>query len=140
MGLSDGRSLYNHAPTVDALKGGRPTRRVLLPIIPPLDRFEQPLGLCAIQIMPRLRQDRWHLDFQWIWRTVEALVGFPFSAYGSIRWSEEFFDAVRSELGQLSVNVPVELGELTYVALSFHMFLDIGDEEIARAIVLDASG
>jgi len=90
--------------------------------------------------MPRLRQDRWHLDFQWIWRTVEALVGFPFSAYGSIRWSEEFFDAVRSELGQLSVNVPVELGELTYVALSFHMFLDIGDEEIARAIVLDASG
>ena len=75
----------------------------------------------------------------WIWSTVEALVGFPFSAYGSIKWSREFFDTVRTELGRVTPPVPVELGELTYVALSFHMFLDIGDEEIARAIVLDAS-
>jgi hypothetical protein len=90
--------------------------------------------------MPRLKQERWHLDFQWIWRTVEALVGFPFSAYGSIKWSREFFDTVGMELRQLPITIPVELGELTYVALSFHMFLEIGDEEIARAIVLDASG
>jgi diguanylate cyclase (GGDEF)-like protein len=137
--LSDGRLVYDHAlqATVDALKDARATRRILLPF--PFDRFDQPLGLCAIHIMPRLREERWHLDFQWIWRTVEALVGFPFSAYGSITWSREFFDTVQSKLGRSAVKVSVERGELTYVALSFHMFLDVGDEEIARAIVLDAS-
>jgi hypothetical protein len=34
--------------------------------------------------------------------------------------------------------VPVEMGEVTYFALSLHMFLDEGDKDIARTIVLDA--
>jgi hypothetical protein len=89
--------------------------------------------------MPRSREGRRHLDFQWIWRTVEALMGFPYSAYGSIAWSSDFFHAVQTRLMKGDVPVPLELGELPYIALSFHMFLDIGDTEIARAIVLDAS-
>ncbi len=69
---------------------------------------------------------------------MEAIVGFPFSCYGSIRWSREFHDAVNKSLlaGGLS---GVEFGELTSIALSFHMFEDLGDQEIARAIVTDAA-
>jgi hypothetical protein len=136
-----GTSLYAHGikTTASALQEGKPTRRVMLPINSTPDRFDQPLGLCAVQVMPRLRDGRWYLDFQWIWRTVEALVGFPFSAYGSIAWSKDFFDAVTEQTQRLDKPVSVELGELTYLALSFHMFLDVGDTEIARAIVQDAS-
>lgn len=135
------QSLYERglAATVSALQESKPTRRVMLPINSLPDRFDQPLGLGAIQILPRFRDGRWHLDFQWVWRTVEALVGFPFSAYGSITWSKEFFDAVDAEMRRVAPSVPVQLGELTYLALSFHMFLDVGDTEIARAIVQDAS-
>ncbi len=133
-------SLYEKAlaATVEALKENRPTRRVMLPVHSAI-QFDQPLGLCAIQIMPRRREGRWNLDFQWIWRTVEALVGFPFSAYGSISWSKRFFDEVESRMQRIAPAVPVQRGELTYLALSFHMFLDAGDREIARAIVQDAS-
>ncbi len=133
-------SLYTKAlnAIVEALKESRPTRRVLLPVHS-ASRFDQPLGLCAVQIMPRRREGRWNLDFQWIWRTVEALVGFPFSAYGSISWSGRFFDEVESRMQSIAPAVPVQRGELTYLALSFHMFLDAGDREIARAIVQDAS-
>ncbi|WP_080677742.1 MULTISPECIES: GGDEF domain-containing protein [Bradyrhizobium] len=126
------------AATVEALKENRPTRRVLLPVHS-ASQFDQPLGLCAIQIMPRRREGRWNLDFQWIWRTVEALVGFPFSVYGSISWSTRFFDEVESRMQMIAPAVPLQRGELTYLALSFHMFLDAGDREIARAIVQDAS-
>ncbi|WP_316235271.1 MULTISPECIES: GGDEF domain-containing protein [unclassified Bradyrhizobium] len=136
----DGVSLYEKAlaATVEALKENRPTRRVMLPVHSAI-QFDQPLGLGAIQVMPRRREGRWNLDFQWIWRTVEALVGFPFSAYGSISWSKRFFDEVESRMQQIAPAVPLQRGELTYLALSFHMFLDAGDREIARAIVQDAS-
>jgi len=134
-------SLYEHALdlTVSALGDSRPTRRIMLPISAAQDRHDQPLGLCAIQILPRYRDGKWRLDFQWVWRTVEALVGFPFSAFGSVMWSKEFFDEVKNRIALAERKVALELGELTYVALSFHMFLDAGDTEIARAIVQDAS-
>jgi hypothetical protein len=137
----NGISLYAHGirTAVAAIGEGRPTRRIHLPISSNASGFDQPLGLCAIQVMPRLRDGRWYLDFQWIWRTVEALVGFPFSAYGSITWSKTFFDAVTDGMRQSGSPSSVELGELTYLALSFHMFLDVGDTEIARAIVQDVS-
>ena len=70
---------------------------------------------------------------------MEALVGFPFSAYGSISWSKEFYETVTATLLQSDAKTNVELGELTYLALSFHIFLDEGDTEIARAIVQDVS-
>ena len=123
---------------VSAVRNKRPTRRIVLPVDTG-DDLDAPLGLSMIQVMPRERGGKWHLDFQWIWRTVEVLVGFPFSAIGSIRWSADFARSVQEELGQTVDADRVELGHLTYVALSFHMFLDVGDKEIARAIVQDAS-
>nr|WP_230646544.1 GGDEF domain-containing protein [Bradyrhizobium sp. Leaf401] len=139
---NDGKpSLYRFGidATVAAVRAERPTRRIFLPVSATEGRFDQPLGLCAIQVMPRFRDGKCYLDFQWIWRTVEALVGFPFSAYGSISWSKQFFDTVTAALLESDGKANVELGELTYLALSFHMFLDDGDTEIARAIVQDVS-
>lgn len=134
-------SLYRSGveATVAAVREKRPTRRTFLPVSAADGRFDQPLGLCAIQVMPRFRDGKRYLDFQWIWRTVEALVGFPFSAFGSISWSKQFFDTVTAALLESEGKANVELGELTYLALSFHMFLDEGDTEIARAIVQDVS-
>jgi hypothetical protein len=139
---SDGKpSLYRLGTdaTVAAVRAERPTRRIFLPVSAMDGRFDQPLGLCAIHLMPRFREGKCYLDFQWIWRTVEALVGFPFSAYGSVSWSKQFFDTVTAALLESDGKANVELGELTYLALSFHMFLDEGDTEIARAIVQDVS-
>ncbi|WP_195838197.1 GGDEF domain-containing protein [Methylocystis rosea] len=123
---------------VSAVKDRRPTRRIMLPVATS-DELDQPLGLSMIQVLPRERNGSWHLDFQWIWRTVEVLVGFPFSAIGSIRWSEDFFRSVKERLDADGHVDRLERGQLTYVALSFHMFLDVGDREIARAIVQDAT-
>lgn len=122
-----------------AVQDGRPTRRTVLPVATVDQPVDQALGLSMINVMPRQRNDRWQLDFQWIWRTVEALVGFPFSAIASIRWSQQFFESVKDKLAAEGDMHRVELGQLTYVALSFHMFLDAGDLEIARAIEQDAT-
>ncbi|WP_330084351.1 GGDEF domain-containing protein [Methylocystis iwaonis] len=129
---------FGVSAAVSAVKEKRPTRRIMLPVATG-DELDQPLGLSMIQVLPREREGKWYLDFQWIWRTVEVLVGFPFSAIGSIRWSEQFFRSVKEQLDADGYVDRLELGQLTYVALSFHMFLDIGDREIARAIVQDAT-
>lgn len=114
-----------------------PTRRVNLPITP--DEIEQPLGLSCIQLMPRERDGASAVDAIFVWRTVDALVGFPFSAYGSIKWTEEFLDKVNARLATRTGAPRVRPGTLTYIALSFHMYLHDGDREIARTIVQDAS-
>lgn len=123
--------------TADALQATLPTRRINLPISP--DDLHQPLGLSTIQILPRHRGEEQRLDVIFVWRTVDALVGFPFSAYGSICWAREFVQKVNDRLMERSADFHVSLGTLTYVALSFHMYLHNGDLEIARTIVQDAS-
>jgi hypothetical protein len=135
---------YSHALQIciENLRLGRPTRRVTLPLgaYPQGLGHRDPIGWFSIQIFPRLRDGRWRLDFNWIWRTVEVLVGFPFSVYGSIEWSREFCEAVHAEVGKGDKPVPVEFGQMIYTALSFHMFLDDGELAIARSIVNDATG
>lgn len=114
-----------------------PTRRINLPVMP--DALDQPLGLNCIQLMPRERDGAPALDAIFVWRTVDALVGFPFSAYGSIKWTDDFLAKVNAEIGKYEGAQRVRAGTLTYIALSFHMYLHDGDIEIARTIVLDAS-
>lgn len=125
------------AQTVEAVMKGVPTRRINIPIIP--DELEHPLGLSSIQIMPREHDGIETLDMIFVWRTVDALVGFPFSAYGSIRWSEDFLEAVSKKIEAEQNGRRLRFGTLTYIALSFHMYLHDGDVEIARTIVQDAS-
>ena len=125
------------AETVEAVLHSAPTRRINLPLPP--QSLEQPLGLSSIQVMPRIREQTIVLDTIFVWRTVDALVGFPFSAFGSIRWSEDLLASVNAALGGRNSGVRVRMGSLTYIALSFHMYLHEGDQEIARTIVQDAS-
>jgi hypothetical protein len=130
-------SAFAARATADAVRQRQPTRRILLPIVS--DELDQPLGLSAIQIFPRAHEGRWRLDAIWVWRTVDALVGFPFSAYGSISWTRDFLQRVRLLLESCEGGEDLSMGELTYLALSFHLYLHEGDQEIARAIVHDAS-
>lgn len=123
--------------TVEALLTVHPTRRINLPISP--DDLRQPLGLSTIQVLPRCRGEEQRLDVLFVWRTVDALVGFPFSGYGSISWARDFVQGVNDRLEQRGEAIRVNLGTLTYIALSFHMYLHSGDLEIARTIVQDAS-
>jgi len=123
---------------VTAMCEGIATRRVILFIAEPSDDWKTPLGLVACHVLPRKREDaRWYLEFQWVWRTVEALVGLPFSCYGSIRFSEKILENVNT--ARVANDQPRALmGDLTYIALSLHLFLDEGDTEIARAVVTSA--
>lgn len=123
--------------TVDAIRGGIATRRIIQFIAQPTDERDKPLGLVCIHIVPRENQGRWLLDFQWVWRTVEALVGLPFSAYGSIKFAQTFLELVNGQLA-IDKRARVTMGRLTYLALSLHVFLGEGDDEIARTVVTDA--
>lgn len=123
--------------TVEAAMRRTPTRRINLPIVP--RDLRHPLGLCSIQILPRIHASVGTLDMIFVWRTVDALVGFPFSAYGSIRWSQDFLDDVNTALMAKSGGALLRLGTVTYIALSFHLYLHDGDVEIARTIVQDAT-
>lgn len=120
-----------------AIRGKIASRRIMLFIADSADDLKKPLGLVGVQILPRLVEGRWSISFNWIWRTVEALVGLPFSLYGSIRFSEELVNKLNQEL-TAEGTARVSIDTLTYIALSLHLFVDEGDQHIARAIVTAA--
>jgi hypothetical protein len=122
---------------VDGITGECATRRIMLFIAQPADDWHNPLGLTCAQILPRKVDGRWHLDFHYVWRTVEALVGLPFSAFASIRQSQDILNAVNAELTRLG-KPQASMGRLVYIALSLHLFTDEGDDEIARTVVANA--
>jgi len=103
---------------------------------PPGNSDEDPLGLTCIHVLPRPRNDAigWNLDFQWVWRSVEAIVGLPFSVYGSVRFSSNFVETLRARM----VGTEIRLGTVAYIALSLHLYCDDTDLAIARRIDLDA--
>ena len=116
------------------------SRRALLvvPHVPVPDRDLSPLGLVSGRIIPRpISIQSVRLDFSFSWRTVEALVGLPYSLYGSIRFAEHITGLVSD---RLSPNSPVvSMGTLSYIAHSLHMFVDEYAEQVARRIVNDDS-
>jgi diguanylate cyclase (GGDEF)-like protein len=115
------------------------TRRAIL-IIPHDDNLAEevaPLGLVAVRVVPRFRDRRIRFDYSYVWRTVEALVGLPYSLYGSVRFSEHLTDQLRSLLA--ARGQAVEMGQLSYIAQSLHMFTDEYGQIIARRIVNDAT-
>jgi hypothetical protein len=123
-----------------AIQEGVASRRIIMITGHPHGDLNKPLGLVCVHVVPRVVNGRWKLHFQWVWRTVEALVGLPFSAYGSIRQSESILQEVNEKVNRALGErpAPVEMGEVVYIALSLHMFLDDGDKDIARTIVVDA--
>ncbi len=95
-----------------------------------------PLGLTSIRIYLTKELNITKINFTFIWRTVEAIVGFPYSAYGSISYAEEFLSKLKLLLPQ---GVKVHLGDLTYIAQTLHIFQDTYSENIAKNIIDEAT-
>ena len=115
------------------------TRRAVLII--PLDLSDEdftPLGLISIRIIPRFRLDRVILHYSYTWRTVEALVGFPYSLYGSVRYSQYLTEELKKLLPK-EYERRISMGEVSYIAHSLHIFMDEHGQNIARRIVEDAT-
>jgi len=93
-----------------------------------------PLGLVAVRLLPQPHGNEIVLNISFTWRTVEALIGLPYSLYGSIRLSE----TARDQLTRLTGR-KVRLGFLSYVANSLHFFMSSQCQLIARQIVNESS-
>lgn len=115
------------------------TRRACL-VVPhvPDDKGEpRPLGLISVWSTPRFVSNTVFLDFVFVWRTVEAFIGLPYSLYGSICLAEQLTQsvAIAAEVSEESV----KLGELNYIALSLHIGSDEFHTRVAKQIVDMAS-
>ena len=120
----------------------RSTRRACL-VVPhePLSSDEpKPLGLISIWAKPRFESDgKRFMDFVFVWRTVEAFIGLPYSLYGSIQFARQLLDTIAAGLDPAeSATAPI-LGELTYIALSLHLGSDDFHMRVAKRIVDAAS-
>ncbi len=97
-----------------------------------------PLGLVSVRLIPRFTAQQCQLSFSFTWRTVEALVGFPYSLYGSVRYAEHLTHLVSEQL-PVSMRASVSMNYVSYLAHSLHMFVDEFGQTIVRRIVNDAS-
>ena len=127
---------------VSSITGSNPysSRRAIL-IVPHVVTENQalaPLGLVSVRIIPRVSSHRVIVHFSYTWRTVEVLVGFPYSLYASVRFSQDLVERLKVELGENAI-FPLNMGVISYVAHSLHVFLDEYRQNIARQIVNDAS-
>jgi len=115
------------------------TRRAILVI--PNDSFSpiSPLGLISIRIITRFERETIKLNFSFTWRTVEAVKGFPYSLYGSVKFSEQIMNDIKERITDKSQLINIEIDTLSYIAHSLHMFTDTYSQEIIRGIINDAS-
>lgn len=117
----------------------RSTRRACLvvPHLPDDKGDPKPLGLISVWSTPRFTLGAVYLDFVFVWRTVEAFIGLPYSLYGSIELAEQLTKSV-AHAAELTTDV-VQLGEVNYIALSLHIGSDEFHTRVAKQIVDMAS-
>lgn len=120
---------------------GRTTRRACL-VVPhiPVEGQPRTLGLISVWATPRISvlSGKHVVDFVYVWRTVEAFIGLPYSLYGSIEFSSLLMSQVSAKLGLNNQN-QIQIGELTYIALSIHIGSDEYHMRVAKRIVDQAS-
>ncbi|WP_186131673.1 GGDEF domain-containing protein [Burkholderia gladioli] len=119
----------------------RSTRRACL-IVPQrtdANGEPKPLGLISVWATPRFEGEKRLIDFIFVWRTVEAFIGLPYSLFGSIRFAEQLTRAIEEAVKTMDFGGKVELGELSYVALSIHLGSDEFHLRVAKHIVDAAS-
>ena len=119
----------------------RSTRRACLvvPHIPSESGNASPQGLVTVWASPRLNETSQRIvDCVFVWRTVEAFIGLPYSLYGSIQLAQSLLLQVDKDFSD-SASTPLRLGELTYIALSLHMRSDGVHRRIAKRIVDESS-
>jgi diguanylate cyclase (GGDEF)-like protein len=115
------------------------TRRAILIISNEVGNDElAPLGLVSIRLIPRFEiNGSVKISYSFSWRTVEALVGFPYSFYGSIQYSNHLTDLIKNAIS--SKNIELNLGSVTYIAHNLHIFMDDYGQSIAKRISDDSS-
>jgi diguanylate cyclase (GGDEF)-like protein len=97
-----------------------------------------PLGLTSLRCIPRFSDREILLHFSFTWRTVEALVGFPYSAYGSVRYAKRMFEDIRhrvTEQGRPDLADRLRVADISYIAHSLHMATDAYGRKIAHRII-----
>lgn len=116
------------------------SRRAILVVPHTIDNSDDitPLGLVAVYIAPRMSQGGIVLDYSFSWRTVEAVVGFPYSLYGSIKYAEKILATVQNRCVSTQRG-RIKMGTVSYMAYSLHMFMDDSYTQIVRGIVNNAS-
>ncbi len=97
-----------------------------------------PYGLVSVYISPRETVDGIVFNFSFTWRTVEAVVGLPYSLYGSVKYAEHLLDEIKERLSGAQTPA-LKMGHVSYMAYSLHMFLDSPYAEIVRGIINDAT-
>jgi diguanylate cyclase (GGDEF)-like protein len=115
------------------------TRRAIL-IIPNQINGDDlmPLGLVSLRIIPRVKNPKSvGLVFSYTWRTVEALVGFPYSLYGSVKYGEYIQGLLQERVSSMGINITFD--KVSYIANSLHIFMDEQGQAIAKSIINDAS-
>lgn len=119
------------------------TRRAILVVPHNIDPNEKngitPLGLVSIHISPRNCADCIVVDYSFTWRTVEAVVGFPYSLYGSIKYAEDILKDIRAGANGIFASDKIKMGSVSYNAYSLHMFQDEIYDKIVRGIINDVS-
>ena len=119
----------------------RSTRRACLvvPHVPKPDGSPSPEGLITVWASPRMNESAERtVDWVFVWRTVEAFIGLPYSLYGSIKLAQTLLSQL-NEGPPKGTSTPFRLGELTYIALSLHMRSDGVHRRIAKRIVDESS-
>lgn len=122
----------------DAVVQGTSTRRAVL-VVPhrlPESGSLSPLGLVSVRLVPRERDGGPVIDASFTWRTVEALVGLPYSLYGSIMFAQELTSRVAERLPDATART-VRSGTLSFTAQSLHVFTDEYAQRIARQIIAE---
>lgn len=129
-----------HLVSADGLQYA--TRRAILVVPHIINNPDDitPLGLISVYIAPRMLGNEIVFDFSFTWRTVEAVVGLPYSLYGSIRYAEQILENVRQECDKTKgLAERLKMGSVSYLAYSLHMFLDNSYLRIVRGIINDAT-
>ena len=97
-----------------------------------------PLGLISLRCIPRFSGQEVLLHFSFTWRTVEALVGFPYSAYGSVGYARRMGDEIRARVeakGRADIADRIRIADISYIAHSLHMATDAYGRKIAHHII-----
>lgn len=116
----------------------RSTRRacMVVPHVPTDENTPKPWGLISVWATPRYTENgTTYIDFAFVWRTVEAFIGLPYSLYGSIRLAEDLVNQIREKFKALGGTANISLGELNYIALSLHIGGDQYHSRVAKQIV-----
>ncbi|KTC24629.1 hypothetical protein AO391_11590 [Pseudomonas marginalis ICMP 9505] len=124
---------------INRVQDPRSTRRACLVVrhLPDEQGSPKPLGLISVWSTPRFEAGIIYLDYVFVWRTVEAFIGLPYSLYGSLRLAEQLVERVALVSSVESGNI--RLGELNYIALSLHIGSDQFHTRVAKQIVDKAS-